>query len=352
MREKAMNKVGLIRSLIAAAVMSAYGGVAAAQVAEVEDNSQISSAQMLTVDANGTVTASASFTTGDVDFYSFEGKAGDKVTIDIGDGMQNSLDLIVTLLGPNQFGPQQALTGNDDCNYPADIDPCIKSYTLLNDGVYYVGVTHAMAQVLDNGVLNGYFAGLPIAAGGYTLAITGVTPIAQAPQDPPPSQEPPAQDPPAVQSVSIDIRPGERAETATVHLSRAKIPVAILSSESFDATQIDPSTLTFGRTGDEQSLVRCFSKGVDMNRDRRRDMLCLFSIKKAEFEPNDLAGFLRGSTTTGNRFEGQGLLKVVEIKKRKHHRRHSHAWHDDRHDRDDDRWDRRDRHDDDWKRRR
>ncbi|MET8761161.1 hypothetical protein [Lentzea sp. NPDC004782] len=49
------------------------------------------------------------------------------------------------------------------------------------------------------------------------------------------------------------------------------IPVAILSTAEFNAvTQVDRTSLTFGATGLEQSLVRCGSPGEDVNDDGRR----------------------------------------------------------------------------------
>jgi len=339
-----MKKIRRVFWVVASALLALNGtSVAAQAVDEGEPNSQISSARLLTVDANGTVTVTALFSTGDVDFYSFEGKKDDEPRIDINGGVQSGLDLFVTFLGPNEFGPQQALGGNDDCN-PADWDPCLPQdgvvvpLKLAQDGLYYVAVTHSPAQVLDNGVVLGGISSIPAVPGSYTLTISGVTPPAQAPQDPPPSQEPPAPAPSEAKNVRIDIRPGERAEKATVYLARAKIPVAILSSEDFDAMQVDPSTLTFGRTGDEHSLEKCFSIGIHVNRDRRRDLVCLFSVKAAEFEPNDVEGILKGSTTGGTQIQGRALLKVIEIHKGKRH--HS----DRRHDRDDDRDDRGRRH--------
>lgn len=331
-----MNKAGVIRSVIAGALIAAYGGMAAAQIAEVEPNSQISSAQALTVDSTGTVTVTAFFSTGDVDFYSFEGKKGDIVTVKVAGGGP-TIDTILTILGPNEVGPRQAFTSNDDCVPGVVIDPCITSYELKFDGVYYAAVTHYPTLVADNGALLDFYNFNPATGGGYTLTVSGVSPkVAEAPQLPPASETPPAPQLPAVQNVRIDIRPGERAETATVHLSRAKIPVAILSSEGFDAMGIDTNTLTFGHSGDEQSLMKCSPNGIDVNRDGLRDMVCLFSVKAADFEPNDLAGFIKGSTKAGTQFAGQGLLKVVEIKKGRRHRGHSHDLRDDRRDRDDD----------------
>jgi hypothetical protein len=330
-----MKRIRSIFWVVASALLATYGAAAQA-VNEVEPNSQISSAQPLTVDANGTVTVTALFSTGDIDFYSFEAKANDAITIDINGGMQTGLDLYVSLLGPNPFGPQQALDGNDDCNYPADIDPCIVGRALPSDGVYYVAVTHIPAQVVDNGVVLGYLAGAPAVGGSYTLTISGVTPKVAEPPAPPASEPPPAppaaEPPPAPQvlNVQIDIRPGERAEKAVVHLARARIPVAILSSKDFDAMQIDTSKLSFGRSGDERSLDKCFAQGVDVNRDGRRDMVCLFSVEAADFEPNDVAGIVKGATTAGTQFQGRGLLKVIELHKGPRH--HS----DRRHDSDDD----------------
>jgi len=339
-----MKKMNFVRSVMVGALLAAYGAGAAAQaVDEVEPNSQISSAQALTVDASGTVTVNAFFASGDVDFYSFQGKKDDKVVIDVNGGMQSGLDLFVSFLGPNASGPQQALDGNDDCNYPADVDPCLPEpgsvpLSLASDGVYYVAVTHIPTQVVDNGAVLGLISSIPAAGAGYTLTISGVTP-AEVPQDPPPSEDPPAPPSSEAKNVRIDIRPGERAEKATVHLSRARVPVAILSSADFDAMKIDTSTLTFGRSGDEQSLEKCYPKGMHVNRDRRRDLVCLFSIKSANFEPNDVAGLLKGSTTDGTQFQGRGLLKVIEI-----HKKRDRGHRNDRHN------DRRDRHDDDDRR--
>jgi hypothetical protein len=53
-------------------------------------------------------------------------------------------------------------------------------------------------------------------------------------------------------------------------------------------------------------------------------LVCLFSIKAAEFEPNDVEGILKGSTTGGTQIQGRALLKVIEIHKGKRHRGQSH----------------------------
>jgi hypothetical protein len=57
--------------------------------------------------------------------------------------------------------------------------------------------------------------------------------------------------------VTLDIKPGTLVNSINTK-SRGKIPVAVLSTATFDAsTRIDPASLTFGRTGNEDSLSHC-----------------------------------------------------------------------------------------------
>jgi hypothetical protein len=318
-----MSTVRFVRNAVFGALAAACG--AAWAVDEVEPNYPMESAQMLTLDSSLTVTVNAFLESGSADVFAFDGRAGDVVIVDIDGGAPN-IDTIVALLGPGPSGPYHSLTSNDDSDLvPVDegsfdhTDSYILPFNLPVDGVYYVGVTHWGTQVVDGGALLGG-GGNP--TGTYTVTISIQRQVAEVPQDPPASE--PLPQLPAVQHVNIDIRPGQRAETAIVHLSRAKIPVAVLSSEDFDAMQIDTSTLTFGHSGDEQSLLKCHPKGIDVNRDGRRDMLCLFSVKAANFEPNDMAGFVKGRTAAGTQFEGQGLLKVVEPRKGRRDRDDDH----------------------------
>jgi hypothetical protein len=98
--------------------------------------------------------------------------------------------------------------------------------------------------------------------------------------------------------------------------------------------KVDRASLTFGATGDEQSLERCARHGhhVDRGRPRLPDLICQFDIQKANFEEGDEEGVLRG-TIDGRPFEGKGWLKVIPVK-RKHKDKDRHHGRD--HDRDDD----------------
>ena len=75
-------------------------------------------------------------------------------------------------------------------------------------------------------------------------------------------------------TVKIDIKPGSVTNSINPR-SLGKIPVAILSSPTFDAPRdMDTSLLTFGRTGDEPSLAFCNPE--DVNDDGWLDMVCHF----------------------------------------------------------------------------
>ena len=61
--------------------------------------------------------------------------------------------------------------------------------------------------------------------------------------------------------IDIDIKPGSHHNTINPK-SKGKIPVAILSTEDFDApSKVDRDSLTFGSTGEEDSLAFCNRKG-------------------------------------------------------------------------------------------
>jgi hypothetical protein len=91
------------------------------------------------------------------------------------------------------------------------------------------------------------------------------------------------------------------------------IPVAIVSTPTFDAmTQVDRSSLTFGRTGSEPSLSVCSPIGLDVNRDRRPDLVCLFTTRLTGFTRGDLVGILRGRTVGGTAIEGRDAVMIID----------------------------------------
>jgi len=109
--------------------------------------------------------------------------------------------------------------------------------------------------------------------------------------------------------VQIDIKPGASPNPINLK-SKGNIPIAILSTSTFDAaTQIDQSSLTFGRTGDEKSLLR--SNLGDVNGDGRLDITCFFDTQKTSFQRGDVQGVLKGKTINGVPIIGTDSVRIV-----------------------------------------
>ena len=90
-----------------------------------------------------------------------------------------------------------------------------------------------------------------------------------------------------------------------------RVPVAVLSTATFDATKVvDRSTLSFGPTGEEQSFASCQTNVRDVNGDGLPDLVCLFSVKIAGFRPGDTVGVLKGRTVRGVSFRGQDTVSA------------------------------------------
>ena len=115
--------------------------------------------------------------------------------------------------------------------------------------------------------------------------------------------------------VDIDIRPFSR-RNKIYQGHRGLIPVAILSSEDFDApNQVDRESLTFGQTGEEESKAFVLRRGKDVNRDGMKDLIIFFRAKMAGFEIGDVQGFLQGKTIDGEAIKGEDSVSIVKKKR-------------------------------------
>ena len=113
-------------------------------------------------------------------------------------------------------------------------------------------------------------------------------------------------------TVSIDIKPGSFPNSINPR-SRGKIPVAILSTAGFDApAQVDQGSLTFGRTGNEQSLAFCNSSPEDVNNDGLLDLICHFLTQLTGFQPSDTQGVLKGQTVSATPILGTDSVRIVK----------------------------------------
>jgi hypothetical protein len=106
--------------------------------------------------------------------------------------------------------------------------------------------------------------------------------------------------------VSIDIKPGDSGNVIS-HKSRGVFPVAILTTDDFDATNVDPSSAKFGP--DEASAVRSVITDVDGDLDS--DMLIFFSTQETGIECGQAEATLTGKTLSGDSIEGSDSIRVV-----------------------------------------
>lgn len=110
--------------------------------------------------------------------------------------------------------------------------------------------------------------------------------------------------------VTIDIKPSNDRNLILTN-SRRPTPVAILSSATFSApADVDTDTLTFGRTGSEQSFDSC-QPGADVNGDGLLDLVCDFTTSQTGFQAGDTQGILKGATITGTPFTGSDSVRVL-----------------------------------------
>lgn len=335
-----MNKRNYLRQAVAAAflVMSgagnlAYGVEAQEKAGQMGLNDSIATAQPLAITADGPARGTAvvegwigvtGFTQTpipDVDFYSFEGKEGDLVTLDIDGGMkgtgatQRHVDTFIAIFKAGlQPGSWERLAQNNDVTTADEGSPREAGglrdaridnppVRLPKDGTYIVGVSSTPRFfAFDGPVTDTTVSGsrAPFPNGSYTLIISGVTP------------------PDLVQYVNIDIKPGNTEKPAPLNpKSKGVIRIALLShaakdsSPEFKALEVKLESITFGSTGDEKSLLRCDKHGVDVDRNGLPDLVCHFDNEAAKFEGHELMGKMKGETGDGRRFEGSGDLKVV-----------------------------------------
>lgn len=111
--------------------------------------------------------------------------------------------------------------------------------------------------------------------------------------------------------IAIDIKPGGFPNSINPR-NRGVIPVAILSSPTFDApSAVDRTSLTFGRTGDEQSLGFCSPTPQDANGDPLPDLICHFETDQTGFQPGDTKGTLKGKTVGNLPFIGIDSVRIL-----------------------------------------
>lgn len=109
-------------------------------------------------------------------------------------------------------------------------------------------------------------------------------------------------------TVSIDIKPGSTPNSVNPK-SNGKLPVAILTTPTFDATSVDPITVRFGATGTEATPVH-YSLG-DVDGDKKIDLILHFNTQDTGIRCGGTMAYLSGKSFSGQAVWGADSINVV-----------------------------------------
>ena len=145
-------------------------------------------------------------------------------------------------------------------------------------------------------------------------SLTNTAEVTSNESDPNPDDNAASTDTTITCSAGLNIRPEEFPNRIWLSGGSRLVHVAILSSPSLDApNDVDRTSLTFGHSGDENSLHRqgkdCWRN--DVNNDGLLDLVCNFVIRRTDFLPSDTIGILKGTLLDGTSFEAQDSVVIV-----------------------------------------
>jgi hypothetical protein len=120
-------------------------------------------------------------------------------------------------------------------------------------------------------------------------------------------------DPTAVQIV-LDVRPESDMNAVNVDSPRV-IPVAIVTTDSFDATTVEAGSVCFGDAEDpaQRDCTEAHGHGhvEDVNGDARPDLLLHFEVRETGIDSSDATACLTGTTLGGVSVEGCDSVRTL-----------------------------------------
>jgi N-acetylneuraminic acid mutarotase len=112
--------------------------------------------------------------------------------------------------------------------------------------------------------------------------------------------------------VTINIKPGSSQNTINLG-SAGVVPVAILSSATFDATQVDPASIRLTasavRLTGRSDKYSCNTR--DVNRDGRADLVCRVNTDPSMVKAGSTSAVLTGRTFGGQDIQGVDTIRIV-----------------------------------------
>jgi hypothetical protein len=109
--------------------------------------------------------------------------------------------------------------------------------------------------------------------------------------------------------VTIDIKPGSSPNSINPN-SQGVIPVAILTTDDFDAADADPATIAFGREGEEGASA-AMDALEDVDGDGDLDLIMHFRTQETGIQPGDKKACLTGETFGLEHFGGCDTVRTV-----------------------------------------
>ena len=109
---------------------------------------------------------------------------------------------------------------------------------------------------------------------------------------------------PHIISVDIDVKPHSISNPINLK-SRGKVPVAILTTDQFDTSDVDPSSVLFA----DASPIRW--KYMDIDFDGDLDLLLHFKTAELELSEHSTVGILTGSTFDNKEFLGVDEVRIL-----------------------------------------
>ena len=122
-------------------------------------------------------------------------------------------------------------------------------------------------------------------------------------------------EPPPTIEVEIDIKPGGTPNSINCNNPNGVIPVAILSTDTFDATTVDHTTVTFEGASETHvdkrtGLARRHEE--DVNGDGRTDLVFHFRLRDADLGCGSTEARLEGETFDGQRIFGVDSVRMID----------------------------------------
>lgn len=119
---------------------------------------------------------------------------------------------------------------------------------------------------------------------------------------------------PLVIDVTIDIKPGSDPNSINCKNTKGVIPVAILTTDDFDATTVDHTTVAFGPSGATE--IHTNRSGVarheeDVDGDGDTDLVFHFRFGDTGLACVDTEATLTGSTSDGTEIVGTDAIRIV-----------------------------------------